>query len=328
MKLIRGWHNLRRSHHGCVATIGNFDGVHLGHQAIFERLGLLARRWALPSVVIMFEPQPAEYFAPETAPSRLTRLREKLQAIERCEVDLVQCLRFGAGLANMSADRFVSDILVQGLGVRHLAVGDDFRFGAGRRGDYRALERAGRDFGFEVEDTPTVAVGGERVSSTRVRTALQNGRLSDAERLLGRRYGMSGRVVHGEQLGRTLGFPTANISLHRRVSPLRGVFAVTVWGAGHGWWQGVANVGCRPTVAGSVQRLEVHLLDFAGDLYGHHLDVKFMHRIRDELRFQSLDALRAQIQHDVRTAEAWFEGNGYQDLPTIARPPSRRPDNG
>ncbi len=304
MQLNRGWHNLRAVHHGCVATIGNFDGVHLGHQAIFTRLRERARQWRLPAMVVIFEPQSAEYFAPARAPARLTRLREKLAVLAECGIDRVQCLRFGAELAAMPAGDFVRRVLVEGLGVRYLAVGDDFRFGAGRTGDFATLRAAGDAHGFVVEDTPTVSVDGARVSSTRVREALADGHLEQARRLLGRRYRICGRVVHGDERGRTLGFPTANIALHRRVSPLRGVFLVSVDGIGPRSLAGVANVGHRPTVGGVRHQLEVHLLGFDGDLYGRHLTVAFESRLRDERKFDSLQALRDQIERDVATALA------------------------
>ncbi len=306
MELIRGEHNLRPSHRGCVATIGNFDGVHLGHQAIFGRLRERAARLGLPPAVVIFEPQPNEYFAPERTPSRLTGLRDKLAALTRCRLDRVLCLRFGAKLAQMTPEDFILRILVEGLGVRYLAVGDDFRFGAARAGDFRTLVEAGRVHGFAVEDTPTVSYDGKRVSSTRVRDALVAGDLVLTRRLLGREYVISGRVIRGDRIGRSLGFPTANIDLRRREPPLHGVFAVRVRGAGSETMIGVANVGRRPTVGGMRQLLEVHVFDLSASIYGRHLEVVFEHRIRDERRFASLEALRAQIARDAEAARFWF----------------------
>jgi riboflavin kinase/FMN adenylyltransferase len=307
MQLIRGKHNLRPGHRGCVATIGNFDGVHLGHQAVFSRLREQGARLGLASVAVIFEPQPAEYFARERAPDRLTGLRDKLAALTRCRVDRVLCLPFNAALARMSPDIFIREVLVEGLGVRYLAVGDDFRFGADRAGDFRSLVTAGRIHGFAVEDTPTVSHYGARVSSTRVREALAAGNLKLARRLLGREYGISGRVTRGDRIGRSLGFPTANIDLRRRQPPLKGVFAVRVQGAGKRSQFGVANLGQRPTVGGLKRLLEVHLFDFSGNIYGRHLQVVFEHRLREEQRFPSLEALRAQIARDAEAAREWFQ---------------------
>lgn len=260
----------------------------------------------LPIAAIVFEPQPNEYFAPDRAPPRLTRLREKLHALGACEVERVLCLRFGKALASMSPQSFVNTILVEGLGVRHLAVGDDFRFGAKRQGDYDFLVGEGKRAGFGVQSTGTIVDEGNRVSSTRIREALTAGDLALAERLLGRPYSMLGRVVFGEQRGRQLGFPTANVDLHREVSPLRGVFAVEVKGIGAGSLPGVANVGNRPTLGGHRDQLEVHLFDFADSIYGQHLEVVFRVRIRDELRFDSLQALKTQISSDALAARHWF----------------------
>jgi riboflavin kinase/FMN adenylyltransferase len=260
----------------------------------------------LPLTAVIFEPQPNEYFAPEQAPPRLTRLREKLWALRDCEVERVLCLRFAKPLASMSPHAFVSTILVDGLGVRHLAVGDDFRFGADRRGDYAFLEREGQRVGFGVQGTATVALEGERVSSTRIRRALAVGDLDLVERLLGRRYSILGRVVNGEQRGRELGFPTANVDLHREASPLRGVFAVAVKGLDRDSLPGVANVGHRPTLGGHRDQLEVHIFDFADSIYGEHLEVEFQVRLRDERRFDSLEALKTQISSDALAARQWF----------------------
>ena len=303
MRVIRGLHNLRPEHGGSVATIGNFDGVHLGHQAVFRELQAEGRRLGVPAPVITFEPQPQEYFAPGRAPSRLTRLREKLDAMREAGVERVLILEFGRRLAEMSAESFIDDLLVERLQVVHLYVGDDFRFGKGRQGDLEMLRRAGERHGFTVDAMGTLALEGERISSTRVREGLASGDLADAARCLGRPYAICGRVAHGAKRGRTIGFPTLNLDLHRQRSPLRGVFAVRVKGLGDGALPGVANIGTRPTVAGDTRyMLEVHLFDFSRDIYGEHLTVQFVRRIRDERKFASLDELRAQIERDARAA--------------------------
>ncbi len=306
MELIRGLHNLRSRHHGCVATIGNFDGVHLGHQSVLGQLAEKGAELGLPVTVITFEPQPQEYFNHGELPPRLTRLREKLTALQRYSVDRVLCLSFKQGLAQLSAEAFIRQVLVEGLGVRHLVVGDDFRFGQGRSGDFTMLQAAGAAHDFEVVHMHTFAIGGGRVSSTRIREALQCGDLGQAAQLLGRPYRMSGRVAHGNKRGRTIGFPTANIFLHRARSPVDGVFAVEMFGIEGEPVQGVANVGTRPTVDGSHAILEVHLFDFRRDIYGRHVHVDFLKFIRPERRFDSFEALKAQILHDAEAARAFF----------------------
>ncbi|HRX60422.1 MAG TPA: bifunctional riboflavin kinase/FAD synthetase [Candidatus Competibacter sp.] len=311
MELIRGQHNLRPHHRGCVATIGNFDGVHLGHQAILAQLTEQAARLHLPRLVITFEPQPQEFFAgPTASPARLMRLREKLQALDGLGIERTLCLEFDQRLATMPAQTFIETLLVEGLGIRYLVVGDDFRFGHRRAGDFALLVEAGQRYGFEVADNHSYILDGERVSSTRIRQALSQGDLELAARLLGRPYDMCGRVAHGDQRGRTIGFPTANIHLHRRVTPVYGVYAVLLSGPELRPWPGIANVGRRPTVQGVREQLEVHLLDYRGDLYGRHVKVDFLHYLRPEQRFESLDALRQQIQRDEQAARAYFSARG------------------
>lgn len=307
MRVIRGLHNLKASHRGCVATIGNFDGVHLGHRAVFQRLLNKGRDLGLPGTVITFEPQALEYFAPDTAPARLTRLREKLAALAGFGIGQVVLLEFGPKIAGLGAREFVLELLVDGLGVRHLLVGDDFRFGRGRTGDFSLLEEMGAKHGFAVEDLHTITHADERVSSTRIREALSRGDLDLARHLLGRPYRICGRIGHGDKRGRTIGFPTANINLHRRVSPLRGVYAVTVDGVADRTWPGVANIGVRPTVGGEPRYLlEVNLFDFAGDLYGRHAEVEFQLKLRDEKKFDSFDELKTQIRRDVAAARLYL----------------------
>jgi len=306
MKFIRGIHNIREQHRGCVLTIGNFDGVHRGHQSLLARLCAEGRQRGLPVMVMLFEPHPLELFAGDKAPARLTRLREKLRYLQQAGVDAVLCARFDHRFAAQSAQSFIADLLVGKLGVRFLAVGDDFRFGAGREGDFLLLQKAGAEYGFDVSSTQTFCEDGKRVSSTAVRQALAEDQLALAESLLGHPFSISGRVVHGDALGRTIGFPTANIPLRRTVSPVKGVYAVEVHGLGEQPLPGVANIGTRPTVAGIRQQLEVHLLDVAMNLYGRHIDVVICQKIRNEQRFASLDALKEQIAKDVVTARNYF----------------------
>jgi len=307
MRLIRGLHNLRAADRGCVATIGNFDGVHLGHRAVFQRLLARGRELGLPATVITFEPQPMEFFAAEAAPARLTRLREKIAAIAADDIERIMLLEFGHRLAAMDADTFIRRLLIDGLGARFLLVGDDFRFGHNRQGDFALLQAAGREHGFTVEDLHTIKLGDERVSSTRIREALARGDLEQARHLLGRPYRICGRVAHGDERGRSIGFPTANINLHRRRSPLRGVFAVEVHGLDQGPLPGVANIGKRPTVQGTEERLEVHLFDFDRTIYGAHLAVELRLRLRDEQRFESFQALKTQIGRDAAAAREFLE---------------------
>jgi len=303
MRVIRGLHNLAPRQRGTVATIGNFDGVHLGHRAVFGRLQAQGRALRLPATVITFEPQAMEYLAPDAAPARLTRLREKLAALADCGIEQVVLLEFGPKLARMGAREFVRELLVNGLSARYLLVGDDFRFGHGRGGDFRLLRKMGREHGFAVENLHTITDGDKRVSSTRIREALARGDFAFAHRLLGRTYRICGRVEHGDKRGRNIGFPTANLNLRRLVSPLRGVYAVMVRGIADRPWPGVANLGTRPTVDGGARYLlEVYLFDFSGNLYGRHLEVEFRHKLRDEEKFESFDELKIQIGQDSTTA--------------------------
>jgi len=305
--LIKGSAGLQNGHSACVATIGNFDGVHRGHQRVIETLAAAGQARGLPVVVILFEPQPREYFALGTVPPRLMSLREKLAALATLPVDAVLLLRFSPKLASMTAETFIEQTLIGQLGIRHLVVGDDFRFGLNRQGDFALLQRYGQRHGFTVADTPSAIIGGERVSSTRIRLALEQGRLQQAADLLGRPYAVRGRVVHGERRGRTLGFPTANLNLNRSNTAIRGVFAVTLTTAAGDALAGVANVGQRPTVRGGQRvNLEVFLFDFCGDLYGQPVEVRFHHRLRAERRFADLNELKQQIARDAEAARAYF----------------------
>ncbi|WP_422446863.1 MULTISPECIES: bifunctional riboflavin kinase/FAD synthetase [unclassified Endozoicomonas] len=305
MQLIRGLHNIRPEHQRCVATIGNFDGVHVGHRTILEALKQQAFELDARVCVITFEPQPREYFQVDAAPARLSSLREKLALLAENHVDQVLCLPFNDRLRSLSADDFVFRALVEGLDIRYLIVGDDFRYGCDRKGDFTHLERMGERYGFEVCDTQTVLMQQGRISSTRIRDALAENKFAEAEHMLGRPFTMIGRVVKGQQLGRTLGFPTANIRVCRRRLPLRGVFAVRTLVDGHRF-NAVANLGVRPSVSGVKPLLEVHMLDFKGDLYDQTLRVEFVEKIRDEQKFESLEALRAAIANDIETARKLF----------------------
>ncbi len=310
MHLIRGRHNLRPCHLGCAATIGNFDGVHLGHQAILKELKERAGFHGVPSLVMTFEPHPRDYFGSLPIAQRLTRFRDKVLALKRAGIDRLLILPFNRELATLSASEFIEKVLVGGIGVRDLVVGDDFRFGKGRQGDIGMLMSAGQQFGFKVKRMPTYSFQGERVSSTRIRDILGKGDLNLGTELLGHPYSVSGRVVRGDQRGRLLGFPTANIHWPARPGrpggvvrlPVSGVYTVAVLGMGEGVLYGVANVGVRPTVDGTRQSLEVHLLDFSGNIYGRYLEVRFLDRLRDECRFDGVEALKTQIGLDVTEA--------------------------
>jgi riboflavin kinase / FMN adenylyltransferase len=296
-----------------VLAIGNFDGVHLGHQALLARLEGKARALDLPASVMTFEPHPRELFSPEQAPARLTSLREKLGLLESLGVDRSYVVHFSRKLSTLSAEEFIEHVLVRGLAVKHLIVGDDFRFGRGRGGDFAMLQQAGIEHGFGVESMHTIDLNGERVSSSAVRETLAEGDLEHAARLLGRPYIISGRVVHGEKIGRGLGYPTANIQLKRKRVALMGIFAVTVSGIAERALPGAASLGVRPTIDRSGKPvLEVHVLDFDRSIYGAHVSVHFLHKLRDEVKFDSLEALKAQIARDVATARDYF-ANGTQN---------------
>lgn len=306
MELIRGLHNIRPRHAGCVATIGAFDGVHKGHQLVIRKLKEKSAELGLPSLVITLEPLPREYFAPAQAPARLMSFREKAVALREQGVDRVLRVRFDRELSEVLAETFIEEIFHRQLGIKYMIVGDDLRFGHERRGDVNLLRRMGAELGFEVSDTDTFHIDGERASSTRIRNALQHGDFALAERLLGRPYSISGKVVYGKQLGRTLGAPTANLQLHRIKSALSGVYAVEVK-MGDEIYHGVANVGSRPTIDhGLTAILEVHLLDFSRDIYGKTLQVMFRKNLRDEKKFASLDELKAAIHNDIATAREFF----------------------
>jgi len=288
-------------------TIGNFDGVHLGHQAMLAELKRAAGRLGLPACVLTFEPHPREFFAPDKAPARLTSLREKLELLRGYGVDRVHVCRFDYGLAQTTAEDFIERIIARGLGARWVLVGDDFRFGARRGGSLVMLKQAAPRLGFEVAALESVTLDNERISSTALREALSTGDLERAIRLLGRAYSISGRVVAGDGLGRKLGFPTANVQMRHNRPPLTGIFAVRLHGAAIQPLRGVASLGVRPTVKQQgAPVLEVHALDYAGDLYRRHVRVEFLHKLRDEEKYADLTTLTKQIALDVEDTRIYF----------------------
>lgn len=303
MTLIRGLKQLNLNHKPCVASIGNYDGVHLGHQSVISTLLKHSQRLSVPSTVITFEPLAKEYFRPDSV-QRLTTLEQRADLLLALGVDQVLCIDFDACFAAFSPDAFIQDVLIQGLGVKHLCVGDDFRFGKNREGDFALLSAVGRDNDFVVTAHDTFELNGSRVSSGRIRDALAQGDFTLAETLLGKPYTIQGTVSKGQQLGRTINYPTANIVLPKIVMPINGVFAVNAELKNGEVIAGVANIGKRPTVGGKENRLEVHLFDFDRDIYNQELIVSFVEKIRDEQKFDSFDDLKAQIRRDAERAQA------------------------
>lgn len=306
MEVIRGIHNLQPRHRGCIVTIGNFDGVHLGHQAILRQVKQKSLELGAPSMLICFEPQPKEFFDAFSAPARLTRFREKVVLLAEQGIDLVLCLKFDEKTRSMSAPAFI-DLLVKDLQVRAVFAGDDARFGNDRSGDFNLLLAAGKKYDFAVTNLYTLTVDQARVSSTRIRDCLAAGDFAMAEQLLGRPYSITGKVVYGRQLGRTLDAPTANIQLHRYRAPIDGVYAVEVEGL-NGMLQGVANVGVRPTLNETTVKpiLEVHIFDFGRTIYGKTVRVIFRAKLREEKKFDGLEALKQAISADMVAARAYF----------------------
>ena len=307
MKLLRGCHDLQPLSTNTVATIGNYDGFHLGHQKIIDYINKESTHSQLPSVLINFQPTPKEYFAQEQAPARIYPFRKKFQLAKSMQIDFFACLRFNKSLASMPADKFVTDILVNTFKIKHLIVGDDFRFGHQRQGDFGLLDSMSTSLGFKVTNINTLSHEYTRVSSTLIREKLEQGDFKQVAVLLGRPFTMSGKVFHGDKKGRTIGFPTANILIKRRVSPIHGVFTVTA-SDGFSKWQGVANVGKRPTVNGQRMQLEVHMFNCDESLYGKRLEIEFHSKIRDELKFSSFEALQHQISLDAEQARQYFKG--------------------
>lgn len=306
MKLLRAIPHLSVFNEGVIATIGNFDGVHLGHQNLLNTLRKKANSLKLPLVVILFEPQPREYFQKDKAPARLSSLREKLTVLRACGVDYVYCLRFNEAVAQTSATDFARHYLFSLLRVTHLLVGDDFRFGKGREGDVRLLQQLGSEYACEVSTYSDFCINSERISSTKIRNALEQGQLEIAANYLGRPYSICGRVMHGAARGRQWGIPTANLGLRRLSVPLQGVFAVRVQVTSQTLY-GVANIGKRPTIDGTKSILEVHLFDFDQSIYGELMQVFFLHKLRNEVKFTSVDALIAQIEDDIVVAKSFVK---------------------
>lgn len=318
MQLVRGIHNIGLSddsgkksfEKGCALTIGNFDGVHLGHRRVIAALVEQAKVIGCEAVVMVFEPQPQELFSPNTAPARLCRLRDKYTLLKKLGVDRLLCVNFNKKFASQSAKEFVEQLLVKRLAVKHLIIGDDFHFGKSRQGNFDMLCQAGKKFGFSVTDTASFKLADCRISSTEIRQALVQNRLADAEKMLGRPYSIIGRVFHGDKRGREIGFPTANVSLKRKVSPITGVYAVQIK-TNDGHYYGVANIGSRPTFLGTTAQLEVHIFDFSKNLYGQNIEVIILKKLRSEIKFESIKALTAQIDADTKQARI-FLNNEYK----------------
>jgi riboflavin kinase/FMN adenylyltransferase len=309
MELVRGLQNISHAARGCVLTVGNYDGVHLGHQQMIQAVKRRAAELGAPATVLVFEPSSKEFIDPEGAPARLTRWREKFAALSDVGVERLVTLRFNDEMREMSPDLFVDRLIVDGLGARHVVVGDDFRYGSRACGTIDSLREAGRAKGFSVEQIAPYLIDGIRVSSTAVRERLERADYAGAARLLGRRYRMVGHVAHGRELGRSLGYPTANVPLMRRKSPTWGISAVRVYGIESEPLGGVASLGTRPTVNGVEPLLEVHVFDFSGDLYGRLIEVEFVEKLRDEAKFDSLDALVKQMNVDAARAREILSRN-------------------
>ncbi len=302
VELIRGLHNIREKHRGCVLTIGKFDGVHLGHQAVLKQVVEKAKALGLPATVMVFEPQPEELFTPDQAPARLSLLRDKYSQLKVLGVDRLLCVKFDRRFAACSATEFVEDLLVAKLGIQFLVVGDDFRFGKGRVGDFDTLVEEGKKCHFDVVSTQSFRLANCRISSTAIRTAISQNDFALAEQMLGRPFSIAGKVLHGDKRGRTIGFPTANVLLKRCKAPVNGVFAVRVCVAEQEY-AGVANIGHRPTVNGQRSQLEVHLFNFSGNLYGQFIRVALVNKIREEMKFDSFELLHQQIKQDALEAQ-------------------------
>lgn len=310
MELVRGLHNIRHHHRGCVLTIGAFDGVHRGHQQIFRVLRECAAQHGLPAVALSFEPTPREFFARGAPPARLTRFREKVDAFRSYGIDRFVCSRFDEHMRAMTSEQFIENVLVAMLGIRHIVVGHDFRFARSNDGNVDTLRSYGARGNFSVTEVPPFAIDAERVSSSLIRRALESGDMQRAAKFLGRPYRITGKVIHGARMGRTLGFPTANLRLHRRATPVAGVFAIRVSGGGLNQAAGVANLGTRPALNSGELLLEAHVFDFAADLYRSYLHVDFIARLRDELWFPSVDALVEQMRRDAGDAREILARSG------------------
>jgi riboflavin kinase/FMN adenylyltransferase len=304
MQILRGLYS--NDTENVAVTVGNFDGVHLGHQALLKELHAAAETRGLQTAVVIFEPHPREFFTPQQAPARLTSLREKLELFATMGVDRVHVCRFDALFAKRSAEEFIH-ALHEKLHAKFVLIGDDFRFGSGRAGDFALVQKIGLERGFDVAAVHSVLHNGVRISSTAIRAALAEGQIRKAKDYLGRPYSISGRVVHGDATGRKLGYPTANIQMKHNLPPLKGVYVVLAHAEGLGVLQGVASLGVRPTLKQDDPAvLEVHLFEFAQQIYGKHLRVEFLQKLRDEQKFKGLEELTRQIALDVENAKRWF----------------------
>lgn len=306
MKLLRGTKALAELNQGVVATIGNFDGVHLGHQNLLKFLREKANSMNLPLALVLFEPQPREYFQKDKAPARLSSLREKLDVLRHCQVDYIYIIKFNNKLAQTEAIDFARDYLFTLLKVKYLLIGEDFQFGRNRQGDLNLLKTLGQSYGCDVQAYQNFCIKNERVSSTKIRTALNTNDFELAKQFLGRTYSLCGRVIRGDGLGRQWGIPTANLALHRLSLPLEGVFVIQAI-LNSKMVYGVANIGKRPTINGKKNILEVHLFHFDSSIYGELLHVFFLHKLRDEIKFTSVDALIKQIHNDIAAAKAFLK---------------------
>ena len=303
MELIRGLHNLKKQT-GCVLTIGNFDGIHLGHQEILKKLVSKSKKMGLPSLVMSFSVTPETFFGRPKA--RLSNFRDKHLFLESMGVDNHLLIRFNKDFSELSASSFINQVIVKKIGVKHCFIGDDFRFGKDRLGDFSMLEKASRTNDFSIEKIHSVLLSGKRVSSSAIRNFLTEGDFAGAEKFLGRPFSISGKVAHGEKLGRTIGFPTANISIHRKLSPVLGVYSVLVK-LNSKTYSGVCNVGKRPTLGGSKTLLEVFIFDFNKEIYGEHVTVIFKQKCREEKKFESFEELKKQIEKDVEKSRLFFQ---------------------
>ena len=305
MELIRGLHNLKKQP-GCILTIGNFDGIHIGHQEILKKLVSKSKKMGLPSLVVSFSVTPETFFGRPKA--RLSSFRDKHLFLESMGVDKHLLIRFNKSFSELSASSFINQVLVQKIGVKHCFIGDDFRFGKGRLGDFSMLKAASHENNYTIEKLNSVLLDGLRVSSSAVRNFLTDGNFTGAEKFLGRPFSISGKVAHGDKLGRTIGFPTANISIHRKLSPILGVYSVLVKLKSQ-TYNGVCNVGKRPTLGGKKTLLEVFIFDFNEEIYGEYATVIFKQKCRDEKKFESFDELKKQIKKDVQKSRLFFQNN-------------------
>lgn len=306
MEFIRGAGNIAAAHHGCVASVGNYDGLHPGHKKVIRSLVERGRKLNLPVAIVSFDPHPMEFFVPDAAPPRLMTTQEKCEAMQGLDVDIFCCLEFNHELANTEPEEFIENLLIDKLKVRYVVVGDDFRFGRNRRGNFQMLRSICRRYGIEVAKTETLEMGGERVSSTRIRECLAAGDVARANRLLGRDFSMSGKITHGDGNAKNWGFATANVRVQVPKPALTGVFVVEADLPGNATLPAVASLGTRPTVGGTKPVLEVHLLDFDDDIYDEHIRVRFLKKLRDEVKFASIEKMCEQIQQDITRTREYF----------------------